>query len=145
MASSAKPCSNSVVSALCRTTSQLWLIQSAGLSESLARLIAAAVAVPLVDRYGRRIMMNLSTAIQFFCFLMFTILLYLTQKPDFAGQKEVALISVVFYFIDYIGLGLGMLGIPWLYPTEINSLQCGQRGSPQPPCQTGSTTSWWWK
>jgi MFS family permease len=115
------------------------LIQSVGLSSSMARLIAAvssvvylvaaAVAAPLVERYGRRMMMIVSTAIQFLCFLLMTILLYLAQKEGFSAQKEVSQASVFFFFLYYIGFGLGMLGIPWLYPTEINSLPMRTKGA----------------
>ncbi|CAJ2513262.1 Uu.00g013810.m01.CDS01 [Anthostomella pinea] len=108
------------------------LIESVKLEPSMARLIAACASVaylfaslaaaPLVERFGRRIMMIISTAIQFFCFLLMTVLLYYTEKPGYPYQDEVAKASVVWFFIYYMGFGLGMLGIPWLYPTEINSL-----------------------
>ncbi|KAK0621813.1 hexose carrier protein [Bombardia bombarda] len=114
------------------------LITSVGLSDSTARLVsacsavtyllAAALAAPLVERHGRRVMMMVSSAIQFVCFLLLTILLYLAQKPGYAYQHQVASASVVFFFIYYMGFGLGMLGIPWLYPTEINSLPMRTKG-----------------
>ncbi|KAK3938697.1 general substrate transporter [Diplogelasinospora grovesii] len=115
------------------------LIKSVGLSDSMARLIAACsavtyfvasgVATPLVERYGRRTMMLVSTAIQLFCFLLLTILLYFAQKPDYPYQHQVASASVVFFWLYYMGFGLGMLGIPWLYPTEINSLPMRTKGA----------------
>ncbi|KAK6065904.1 hypothetical protein SCUP234_12356 [Seiridium cupressi] len=115
------------------------LIESVNLSDTMARLIsavssivyffAALAAAPLVERYGRRIMMIVSTAIQFFCFLLMTTLLYYAQKEGYSGQEEAAKASVVFFFLYYIGFGLGMLGIPWLYPTEINSLPMRTKGA----------------
>ncbi|ETS79393.1 hypothetical protein PFICI_09246 [Pestalotiopsis fici W106-1] len=115
------------------------LMESVHLSDTMARLIAAVssvvyffaalAAAPLVERYGRRIMMIISTAIQFFCFLLMTILLYYAQKENFPSQEKVAQASVVFFFLYYIGFGLGMLGIPWLYPTEINSLPMRTKGA----------------
>jgi len=115
------------------------LISSVGLPDKMARLIAAvsaivyliasAIAAPLVERCGRRMMMMVSTAIQFFAFLMMTILLYYAQKPGFAGQHKAAQATVVWFFVYYIGFGLGMLGIPWLYPTEINSLPMRTKGA----------------
>lgn len=115
------------------------LINSVGLEDSMARLIAACasvaylfasgIAAPMVERFGRRIMMIVSTAIQFFCFLMMTILLYYNEKPGYPHSQEVAKASVVFFFIYYMGFGLGMLGIPWLYPTEINSLPMRTKGA----------------
>ncbi|KAK7980906.1 hypothetical protein PG989_013363 [Apiospora arundinis] len=104
-------------------------IESVGTIDNMARLIAAlssvsyvaasGIAAPLVEWYGRRSMMIVSTAIQFLCFLMMAILLYYSfvGKP---GQQKVAKASVVFFFLYYMGFGLGMLGIPRLYPTEIN-------------------------
>ena len=106
------------------------LIGSVNLDERMARLISACASVaylfaslgaaPLVERYGRRVMMMVSIAIQFFCFLILTVLLYYTEKPGYAFQVEVAKASIVWFFIYYMGFALGMLGIPWLYPTEIN-------------------------
>ncbi|KAK3673668.1 hypothetical protein LTR78_006573 [Recurvomyces mirabilis] len=115
------------------------LITSVGLKSDMARLIAAlssvaylvssGVAAPLVERCGRRFMMMVSTAIQLVCFFMMAILLYYAQKPGYAHQKTAAEASVVWFFIYYMGFGLGMLGIPWLYPTEINNLSMRTKGA----------------
>ncbi|KAI0850541.1 putative MFS sugar transporter [Daldinia vernicosa] len=115
------------------------LIESVKLDESMARLIAACasvaylfaslVAAPLVERVGRRIMMMVSTAIQLVCFLLVTVLLHFAEQPDYLQKIEVSKASVVWFFIYYMGFGLGMLGIPWLYPTEINSLPMRTKGA----------------
>ncbi|KAF2242601.1 sugar transporter [Trematosphaeria pertusa] len=115
------------------------LISSVGLSNQMARLIAALsavaylfaslIAAPLVEKYGRRMMMIVSTAIQFFCFLLMTILLYYANDPTRSDHQTFGKASVVFFFLYYIGFGLGMLGIPWLYPTEINSLPMRTKGA----------------
>lgn len=115
------------------------LQESVGLDDRMARLITACasvaylaaslVAAPMVERFGRRKMMLASTAVQFFCFLLMTVLLYYTEKEDYAYQIEVAKASVVWFFIYLMGFGLGMLGIPWLYPTEINSLPMRTKGA----------------
>ncbi|KAI1651479.1 putative MFS sugar transporter [Daldinia loculata] len=115
------------------------LIESVKLDESMARLIAACasvaylfaslIAAPLVERVGRRIMMMVSTAIQLVCFLLVTVLLHFAEKPGYLHQIEVSKASVVWFFIYYMGFGLGMLGIPWLYPTEINSLPMRTKGA----------------
>ncbi|KAI0160934.1 general substrate transporter [Hypoxylon sp. FL1284] len=115
------------------------LIESVKLDNSMARLIAACasvaylfaslIAAPLVEKCGRRIMMMVSTGIQLFCFLLVTILLYYSEKPDYPHQVEVSKASVVWFIIYYMGFGLGMLGIPWLYPTEINSLPMRTKGA----------------
>lgn len=108
------------------------LQSSVGLSEERARLVttcttvpyvfAAGLAAPLVERLGRRVMIMVSTGIQLFCFFMITILLYYAQKPDHSGSVLVAEASIAFFFLYYLGFAQGMLSIPWLYPTEINSL-----------------------
>lgn len=100
------------------------LIDSVGLAEKMARLIAAlasvvylvasGVAAPLVEKCGRRTMMMVSTGIQLVCFFMMTILIYYAKKLGYSGQEEAAEASVVWFFIYYIGFGLGMLGIPWV-------------------------------
>jgi len=70
-----------------------------------------------------------STLTQLICFILITVLLYYTEKPGYAFQTEVAKASVVWFFVYYMGFGLGMLGIPWLYPTEINSLPMRTKGA----------------
>lgn len=74
-------------------------------------------------------MMMVSTGIQFFCFFMLTILLYYSPRDGFAGLPEAAEAAIAFFYLYYIGFGLGMLGIPWLYPTEINSLPMRTKGA----------------
>lgn len=78
------------------------------------------LSVPLVEHWGRRWLMMLSTLGQLLCFLIITILLrFAESRPT---GSAVASASVAFFFLFYISFGLGMLGIPWLYPTEISSL-----------------------
>jgi MFS family permease len=96
---------------------------------SVAYLFASLIAAPMVERFGRRIMMLVSTLIQLVCFILVTVLLYYTEKPGYPFQTEVAKATVVWFFIYYIGFALGMLGIPWLYPTEINSLPMRTKGA----------------
>ncbi|KAI1811163.1 hexose carrier protein [Poronia punctata] len=115
------------------------LKQSVHLEDKMARLIAALasvsylfaslIAAPFVERFGRRKMMLISTLIQLICFILLTVLLYYTEKPGYPFQTEVAKASVVWFFLYYMGFGLGMLGIPWLYPTEINSLPMRTKGA----------------
>ncbi|KAJ6083121.1 hypothetical protein N7467_007256 [Penicillium canescens] len=106
------------------------LINAVGLSNRMARLLTACnaisylvftcLSVPLVEHWGRRGLMLLSTFGQFLSFLIITILLcFAASSPT---GSPVASASVAFFFLYYIAFGLGMLGIPWLYPTEISSL-----------------------
>lgn len=116
------------------------LINSVGLSDSLARLLTAVnsvtylictcCAVGLIERLGRRGLMLLSTAGQFFAFLIITILLSFAEtRAGTSDEERFGSASIVFFFLFYIFFGLGMLEIPWLYPTEINSLQMRGKGA----------------
>ncbi|KAJ5100430.1 hypothetical protein N7456_006482 [Penicillium angulare] len=106
------------------------LMNSVGLSDSLARLLTACnsvsyfvftcLSVPLVEKCGRRGLMLMSTFGQFLSFLTITILLrFASSQPT---GSNVASASIAFFFFFYISFGMGMLGVPWLYPTEISSL-----------------------
>ncbi|GKZ19580.1 hypothetical protein AbraIFM66951_011297 [Aspergillus brasiliensis] len=116
------------------------LINSVGLTDSLARLLTAVnsvtylictcCAVGLIERLGRRGLMLLSTTGQFFAFLIITILLALAEsRAGTSAEHKFGSASIVFFFLFYIFFGLGMLEIPWLYPTEINSLQIRGKGA----------------
>lgn len=78
-----------------------------GMEESMARLLTACnaisymifsgLAVLLVERMGRRGLMILSTAGQFFCFLVITILLYFVETRSNGTVFGKA--SIVFFFL----------------------------------------------
>ncbi|KAF4339601.1 hexose carrier [Fusarium beomiforme] len=113
------------------------LINAVGLSNELARLLTAVnsvtylifscVSIPLVEKWGRRGLMLLSTAGQGLAFLVITVLLRYGSPPD--GSQNAAKASIVFFFLYYIAFGIGMLGVPWLYPTEINSIAMRTKGA----------------
>ncbi|PWI66791.1 hypothetical protein PCL_04635 [Purpureocillium lilacinum] len=113
------------------------LINAVGLSNELARLLTAvnsvtylifsALSIPLVEKWGRRGLMLLSTAGQGAAFLVITVLLRYGSPPD--GDRKAAEASIVFFFLYYIAFGIGMLGVPWLYPTEINSIAMRTKGA----------------
>ncbi|KAJ5099556.1 Major facilitator superfamily domain general substrate transporter [Penicillium argentinense] len=112
----------------------LVLINSVGLSDKMARLLTACnatsyfifscAAAAIVERVGRRGLMLLSGFGQFFSFLVITILLYMAQKDTIYATA-----SVAFFFLFHLAFGMGMLGVPWLYPTEINSLPMRTKGA----------------
>ncbi|KAF9888167.1 hypothetical protein FE257_009162 [Aspergillus nanangensis] len=113
------------------------LIKYVGLSNQMARLLAACnsisyffftcFSIPLIERWGRRGLMLFSTAGQCFCFLIITVLLRYAG-PGVEGTKF-AMASIAFFFLYYPAFGVGMLGIPWLYPTEISSLPMRTKGA----------------
>ncbi|MCJ1465579.1 hypothetical protein MMC07_004198 [Pseudocyphellaria aurata] len=123
------------------------LIQSVGLDEKLARLLAACnsvsylafslIGIPNVEKWGRRKLMMYAAAGQGFCYLFITVLLRYSEKPDYAAKKEVASASVAFFFLYYVFFGIGWQGVPWLYPTEINSLSMRTKGA-----AIGTASNW---
>lgn len=115
------------------------LISSVGLSNSLARLLAACnsvsyllfslIGIPNVEKWGRRNLMMYAAAGQAFCYIFITVLIRYAEMPGYAHQKEVASASVAFFFLYYVFFGIGWQGVPWLYPTEINSLSMRTKGA----------------
>ena len=151
------------------------LIQSVGLTNELARLLAACnsvsyllfslIAIPNIERWGRRRLLIYAAAGQSFCYLIITVLIRYNEKPGYGGaplpglnvsygQKQVASASIAFFFLYYVFFGIGMQGIPWLYrkllfpdldqcfakraaATEINSLGMRTKGA-----AIGTATNW---
>lgn len=123
------------------------LIQSVGLSEKLARLLAACnsvsylafsmIGIPNVERWGRRKMMIYASIGQALSYMLITILLRYNELPGYSGSKQVASASVAFFFAYYICFGIGFQGVPWLYPTEINSLSMRTKGA-----ALGTASNW---
>lgn len=122
------------------------LIHAVGLPNQLARLLTAVnsvtylifscVSIPLVEKWGRRGLMLVSTAGQGAAFLVITILLRY-GSPPYNSQKA-AEASIVFFFLYYVAFGIGMLGVPWLYPTEINSIAMRTKGA-----AVATATNWY--
>ena len=122
-------------------------IQSVGLSNNLARLLAACnsvsyllfsfIGIPNVERWGRRKMMMYGAAGQAFCYMMITILIRFNELPGYAHKVEVAKASIFFFFLYYVFFGICWQGVPWLYPTEINSLSMRTKGA-----AAGTATNW---
>ncbi|KAJ5599592.1 Major facilitator superfamily domain general substrate transporter [Penicillium hetheringtonii] len=110
------------------------LMNSVGLSDSMARLLTACnatsyfifscAAAAVVEKVGRRGLMMMSGSGQLISFLVITILLALAER-----DTVYATVSVAFFFLFHIAFGMGMLGVPWLYPTEINSLPMRTKGA----------------
>lgn len=119
------------------------LMNSVGLSNTMARLLTACnatsyfifscVAVTMIERFGRRGLMLLSGSGQFLSFLVITILLRFATTDRIYGTA-----SVAFFFLYHVAFGMGMLGVPWLYPTEINSLPMRTKGA-----AVATATNWY--
>ncbi|KAF2460444.1 general substrate transporter [Lineolata rhizophorae] len=123
------------------------LINSVHQTNTMARLLAACnsvsyllfsfIGIPNVERWGRRKMMMYAAAGQCFCYVMITALLRYANKDGYAHQTEVAKASIAFFFLYYVFFGVGWQGVPWLYPTEINSLSMRTKGA-----ALGTATNW---
>lgn len=112
-------------------------INSLGISELLARILAAAGSVDylvfaclayfVIERYGRRSVMMWSAAACSTCWIVIAIALGRTA----AGGNSYVLgsVAVAFFFIFFASFGMGVLGVPWLYPTEINALEMRTKGA----------------
>lgn len=119
------------------------LMNSVGLSDSMARLLTACnatsyfifscAAAAVVEKVGRRGLMMMSGSGQLISFLVITILLALAER-----DTVYATVSVAFFFLFHIAFGMGMLGVPWLYPTEINSLPMRTKGA-----AVSTATNWY--
>lgn len=115
------------------------LTKSVGLEEKMARLLSACnavsylvfsgIAVLLIERMGRRGLMLLSTFGQFVCFLIITVLIRYAENSSDENGRIYGNASIAFFFLYYGAFGIGMLGVPWLYPTEINSLPMRTKGA----------------
>ncbi|KAF2098073.1 general substrate transporter [Rhizodiscina lignyota] len=122
-------------------------IDSVGLSNTMARLLAACnsvsyllfsfIGIPNVERWGRRKMMMYAAAGQAFCYLLITVLIRYNELNGYAHRTEVAKASIAFFFLYYVFFGIGWQGVPWLYPTEINSLSMRTKGA-----AAGTATNW---
>ncbi|PVI00209.1 general substrate transporter [Periconia macrospinosa] len=125
------------------------LIESVGLSNSLARLLAACnsvsyllfslIGIPNVERWGRRKMMMYAAAGQFFCYLIITICIRYNELETLSEttRRSWAEASIAFFFLYYVFFGIGWQGVPWLYPTEINSMAMRTKGA-----AIGTATNW---
>ena len=116
------------------------LIRSVGLTESMARLLAACnsvsyllfslIGIPNVENWGRRNMLIFAAAGQSFCYLLITILIRYNEKPGYEHSHEVASASVAFFFLYYVFFGIGMQvsstltsisgGLPVLIPHRVS-------------------------
>ena len=125
------------------------LIESVGLTNTLARLLAACnsvsyllfslIGIPNVERWGRRKMMMYAAAGQFFCYCIITICIRYNEMDTLPvpTQQQWAKASIAFFFLYYVFFGIGWQGVPWLYPTEINSMAMRTKGA-----ALGTATNW---
>jgi len=112
-------------------------INALGISELLSRILAACGSVDylifaclayfVIERYGRRKVMMCSAAACSVCWIGIAISIGLSEK---GGDSYVlGSVAVAFFFLFFASFGMGVLGVPWLYPTEINALEMRTKGA----------------
>jgi MFS family permease len=94
---------------------------------SVDYLIFACLAYFVIERYGRRKVMMCSAAACAICWYCIAIATGLTE----AGGDSYVLgsVAVAFFFLFFASFGMGVLGVPWLYPTEVNALEVRAKGA----------------
>jgi sugar porter (SP) family MFS transporter len=102
-----------------------------GLSRNLSLILGGCTAltylaasfIPLwtVERFGRRVLLMVSSAGLCLCFTMASILLSV-------GTRNAAYAATAFVFAFQIFLGIGWLPIPWFYPSEVTTTRIRSRG-----------------
>ncbi|KAG6906481.1 hypothetical protein DXG01_013720 [Tephrocybe rancida] len=123
----------------------LVLQNSVGLSNNLSRLLAACNSVSylifsfagllLIEKAGRRKLMMWGAAGQFLCYAFISGLL--SQADDPVHGKQFGAGATTFFFLYYLFFGICWQGVPWLYPTEINSLSMRTKGA-----ALGTASNW---
>lgn len=106
---------------------------------SVSYLLFSLIGIPNVERWGRRKMMMYAAAGQALCYLVITITISQNENAALSGPTRLAWAkaSIGFFFLYYIFFGIGWQGVPWLYPTEINSLSMRTKGA-----ALGTATNW---
>lgn len=112
-------------------------INALGISELLSRILAAAGSVDylifaclayfVIERYGRRKVMMVSAGACSICWIVIAA----SQGQTEAGgdSYKLGIVAVSFFFVFFASFGMGVLGVPWLYPTEINALEMRTKGA----------------
>lgn len=89
-----------------------------GACQNTAYLFVACIAIFVIERVGRRKLLLVGSVGQASSMAILAGTVYLANKGN--GQAGIA--AAMFIFIFNAFFGIGWLGIPWLYPAEIVSL-----------------------
>jgi MFS family permease len=112
------------------------LIESVGLTNSLARLLAACnsvsyllfslIGIPNVEKWGRRKMMMYAAAGQCFCYIIITICIRYNELESLSEstRRSWAEGSIAFFFLYYVFFGIGWQGVPWVRFSSVNCITC---------------------
>lgn len=113
-------------------------IHALNIDELLARILAAAgsmdyllfsfLAYFVIERYGRRKVMMTSAAACSLCWTIIAISLGLSETGR-GDTYKLGIVAVSFFFVFWASFAMGVLGVPWLYPTEVNALAFRAKGA----------------
>ncbi|KAL1961290.1 hypothetical protein VTO42DRAFT_18 [Malbranchea cinnamomea] len=95
---------------------------------SVDYLIFACLAYFVIERYGRRKVMMCSSAACSICWIVIAISLSISDTGR-GDPYKLGIVAVSFFFVFFASFGMGVLGVPWLYPTEINALEMRTKGA----------------
>ncbi|KAF8631640.1 hypothetical protein AX17_005042 [Amanita inopinata Kibby_2008] len=123
----------------------LVLQNSVGLSNNLSRLLAGCNSISylifsfagliLIEKAGRRKLMMWGAGGQCVCYILISALLSRTSDPVHGFKYGAG--ATAFFFVYYLFFGICWQGVPWLYPTEINSLSMRTKGA-----ALGTASNW---
>lgn len=113
-------------------------IHALNMSELTSRILAAAgsmdylafsfLAYFVIERYGRRRVMMVSATACSICWTIISIAIGLSDNGK--GNKfKLGSVAVTFFFVFWASFAMGVLGVPWLYPTEVNALAFRAKGA----------------
>lgn len=100
-------------------------INALNIHETLSRVLAAAGSVDyllfaclayfVIERYGRRKVMMCSAAACSICWIVIAIVLSISDRGK-GDPYKLGIVAVSFFFVFFASFGMGVLGVPWLYP-----------------------------
>lgn len=113
-------------------------INAIGFNELTARILAAAgsmdylffsfMAYFVIERFGRRKVMMTSATACSICWTVIAITMGLSETGR-ADSYRMGAVAVSFFFLFFASFAMGVLGVPWLYPTEVNALAFRAKGA----------------
>ena len=94
---------------------------------SVDYLIFSLLAYFVIERYGRRSVMMTSAAACCICWIVIAI--SQAKVAQGGNSYKLGIVGVSLFFVFFASFGMGLLGVPWLYPTEINALEMRTKGA----------------
>ena len=91
-------------------------------------LFFSFMAYFVIERYGRRKVMMTSATACAICWMVIAIALGLSDNGK-GDPYKLGIVAVSFFFVFFASFAMGVLGVPWLYPTEVNALAFRAKGA----------------